>query len=136
MDRSKSNLKFTRQSSGSGGMSDKNRSHTGISLNENSLIADTIELGRMESDDDSDEFKPDVKQERRKITQEGNMGGLFGIALQEDEGDDLEAETSQINDKGSRMTSHFSFVDTNLDKFNILQFIHTQENRNPTSNNN
>ena len=64
-------------------MSDKNRSHTGISINEQSIMPDAIDEDKQESeDDDSEEFRPDAKESRRKNSdQDENMGGLFGIGL-------------------------------------------------------
>lgn len=61
----------------------------------------------------------ELKRRSKKLS-DGSYGRVFGL-LAEDE-DDLGTDDAGPN-------PHFSFVDTNLDKFNILQFVHDHEIR-------
>lgn len=62
-------------------------------------------------------LKSPNKKPANQIKRKDSGGGLFGIAEWDSDEEDLPAN------------KHFSFIDTNLDKFNVLNFIENQEHK-------
>lgn len=82
-----------------------------LNLNLSSAEDSSVE----EEQPDKDENKP--KKATSPIKRKDSGGGLFGIAEWDSDEDDIPVKKA------------FSFIDTNLDKFNVLNFIENQEHK-------
>ncbi len=110
-------------------MSNKGRSHTGVTITTIGGLPDEIkEYSVADASDDEpvdnvDSSNEDEEKKRdSQCKSNESYGRVFGLLAEDDLG-------MEEDDDIHKVTNHFSFVDTNLDKFNILQFVHEHETR-------